>query len=276
MPIPRRWTDEQLREAVAASTSYKLVCRRLGLSGSGGNKYHVRARARELALDVSHFGARTIERCTDDEIRRAILASTSFVQVFAALGVKPGGTANGKLRARIRELGLETAHFRRAREQRRVGWTDDQLRAAVASSESYAQVIRKLGLVPAGGNYVQVQRRIRALALDTSHFTGMGGNVGLKLHPRPSAPLEEVLVEDRPTGSHKLKRRLFRAGLKRPACELCGWAERASDGRLPVELDHINGDNRDNRIENLRILCPNCHSLQPTHRGLNQKKRRPP
>ena len=153
-------------------------------------------------------------------------------------------------------------------------WTDDQLRAAVASSESYAQVIRRLGLVPAGGNYVQVQRWIRELALDTAHFTGSGWNVGLKFRPRPPAPLEDVLVAGRSTGSYKLKLRLFRGGLKRPACELCGWAVRASDGRVPVELDHINGDRTDNRIENLRILCPNCHSLQPTHRGLNKKSRR--
>ncbi len=272
MPIRRRWTDEQLREAVAASTSYKLVCRRLGLSETGGNKYHLRRRARELALDVSHFGAHTIERCTDDDIQRAVASSSSFVMVFDALGVKPGGTANAKLRARIRELGLETAHFRIEQGRRRVAWTDDQLRAAVASSESYSQAIRKLGLVPAGGNYVQVQRRIRELALDTSQFTGKGWNVGLTVRPNPPAPIGDVLVTGRPIGSHSLKLRLFREGLKRPVCELCGWAARAADGRIPVELDHANGDRNDNRLENLRILCPNCHSLQPTHRGLNRKR----
>lgn len=58
-----------------------------------------------------------------------------------------------------------------------------------------------------------------------------------------------------------------------PRCELCDWAEMAEDGRIPVELDHINGDRYDNRIKNLRILCPNCHSLQSTHRGKNQKRR---
>jgi hypothetical protein len=273
MPIQRRWTDDQLREAVAASTSYKLVCRRLGLSENGGNMYHLRARARELGLDVSHFGARTIDRCTDDDIRHAVASSTSFVGVFEVLGVRPGGTANVMLRVRIRDLGLETTHFRYASGRHRGAWTDDHLRAAVASSSTYAQVIRRLGLVPAGGNYVQVQRRIRQLALDTSHFTGSGWNIGLMLRPRPRAPLEEVLVENRLTGSHKLKQRLFRAGLKQPACELCGWAVRASDGRIPVELDHINGNKADNRLENLRVLCPNCHSLQPTHRGLNLKRR---
>ncbi len=92
--------------------------------------------------------------------------------------------------------------------------------------------------------------------------------------PRAIAPLEEVLVANRWTGSYALKKRLFKAGLKEPRCELCGWDERTAGGRIPVELDHINGDNRDNRLENLRILCPNCHSLQPTHRGLNQKRAR--
>lgn len=173
-------------------------------------------------------------------------------------------------------LSLSTQHFVRVRAayRRRPRWTDDQLREAVAAATSYAQAIRTLGLVPAGGNFVQVQRRIRELALDTSHFLGRGWNVGWKVDPRPRLPLAEVLVAGRWTTSHALKKRLFAAGLKQPRCELCGWAERAPDGRIPVELDHMNGDKLDNRFENLRILCPNCHALQPTHRGLNQRRRK--
>ena len=178
------------------------------------------------------------------------------------------------LRKRFARLGIDTSHFKRGRANRPVKWTDDELRAAVAANLSVAGVLRALGLVPAGGNYDQVQRRIRELCIDTSHFTGMGWNKGGRFVPTPALPLEQVLVADRWTGSHLLKKRLFREGLKKPQCELCGWCERAPDGRIPVELDHINGDRNDNRLENLRILCPNCHSLQPTHRGLNKQSRR--
>ncbi len=153
-------------------------------------------------------------------------------------------------------------------------WTDDDLRAAVASSRSLARAIRALGLVPAGGNFHHIKRRIAELGLDMSHMTGKGWNVGLAFRPRPAFPLSEILINGRWTPSHALKKRLCREGLKTARCELCGWAEQASDGRIPVELDHINGNRDDNRIENLRILCPNCHALQPTHRGLNQKRRK--
>lgn len=205
------------------------------------------------------------------QLREAVATSTSYWQVARKMRPQtPRGSYKAVQRA-VRVLGLDTSHFD-GKAPRTTRWTDDELRAAVATSRSVAQVISTLGLIPAGGNYEHIQRKIKKLALDSSHFTGMGWSRGSITGPR--APVTRILVEGRPTGSHHLKKRLFREGLKRPACELCGWAERASDGRIPVELDHINGDNDDNRLENLRILCPNCHSLQPTHRGLNRKSRR--
>lgn len=153
-------------------------------------------------------------------------------------------------------------------------WTDEQLIAATAQHYSVRGVIKALGLIPAGGNYQQVQQRIKELRLDTSHFMGKGWNVGLKFNPRkPPKPLVEILQRNVIVQSHQLKKRLFAAGLKIPRCESCGWDQRSLDGRIPVELDHINGIRTDNRLENLRILCPNCHSLQPTHRGRNKKVR---
>ncbi len=153
-------------------------------------------------------------------------------------------------------------------------WTDEELTLSVKKRKSYRAVLIDLKLIPAGGNYRQIMRRITELNLPTDHFTGKGWNRGWKFDPRiPAITLEKILVKDSHAQSYGVKRRLFKESLKQPMCELCGWAEKTIDGRIPVELGHINGDHRDNRLENLRILCPNCHSLQATHRGRNKKVR---
>jgi len=152
-------------------------------------------------------------------------------------------------------------------------WTDQQLITAVSESTSVRQILKKIGLVEAGGNYVQIQNRIKELKLKTEHLTGKGWNVGLKFKPFKEASLKSLLVKGSNYQSHKLKRRLFRDNIKKPKCELCGWNKESIDGRIPVELDHVNGDKNDNRLKNLRILCPNCHSLQLTHRGKNKNRK---
>lgn len=155
---------------------------------------------------------------------------------------------------------------------RQRSWTREQLRQAVKSSFSLRQVIAKLGLVEAGGNYRQIQKYINEYNLDASHFRGKGWSRGQTFGIRPLIPTRQILVMGSTFQSYKLKKRLFAEGLKLPQCEECGWKRRTVDGRLPLELDHINGNRMDNRLENLRILCPNCHSLQPTHRGRNIRK----
>lgn len=156
---------------------------------------------------------------------------------------------------------------------KRRSWTLEQLKAATQTSRSYRQVLQKLGLREAGGNYKQVQKYIKEAKLNTSHFTGRLWSKGQTGLHRKATPLEYILKRDSSFQSYKLKRRLFKEGLKQPVCELCQWAQKSVDGRIPLELDHINGDHTDNRLLNLRVLCPNCHSLQPTHRGLNRRKK---
>jgi hypothetical protein len=151
-------------------------------------------------------------------------------------------------------------------------WTDTQLTDAVKHARSYRQVLMRLGLVPAGGNFSQLKRYIEEYKLDISHFTHKGWSKGIQGRGGRKNPIENILVAESWYQSFKLKRRLFASGLKIPKCEMCGWAKQSVDGRIPLELDHINGDRRDNRLANLRVLCPNCHSLQPTHRGRNKNK----
>lgn len=157
---------------------------------------------------------------------------------------------------------------------KRRSWQIDDLHKAVKTSTSLRQVIAKLGLVPAGGNYEHVARILKENNIVSDHFTGKGWNKGLRIPRTPVYSLDQILTRNSHFSLHALKRRLFSADLKKSKCEECGWEKRSEDGRIPIELDHINGDRHDNRLENLRILCPNCHSLKPTHRGRNKKQRR--
>lgn len=144
--------------------------------------------------------------------------------------------------------------------------TDLQLIEAVQSSTSIRQVLEKLGLAEAGGNYSIVKRRIQGLGLSTAHFKGQGWKKGNASPLVPAKPISEILRKGTNVQSYKLKKRLFAEGLKEKMCESClltEWLGRS----IPLELDHINGDGTDNRIENLRILCPNCHALTETYRG---------
>lgn len=155
---------------------------------------------------------------------------------------------------------------------KRRSWTGVQLKEAVENSFSFRQVLARLGLREAGGNYAQVQKYIREYGFSITHFRGKVWNRGLRGFGKPQLLLEEILTKSSSFQSFKLKKRLFDAGLKPRHCEECGWSQHTEDGRLPLELDHINGERDDNRLENLRILCPNCHSLKPTHRGRNIKR----
>lgn len=152
-------------------------------------------------------------------------------------------------------------------------YTEGQFIDAVKSSYSIASVLRKIGVRPTGGNYDVAKRRIKSLKLDTSHFTGCGHLRGKTHGWAKKTPLCDILIKDFCGGvsSHKLKLRLIKDGLLQRKCHGCGISEWLGK-QLSLELEHKNGDRYDNRIENLDLLCPNCHSLTATYRGRGKRR----
>ena len=148
-------------------------------------------------------------------------------------------------------------------------YTIADLEAAVKQSKSIAGVLRYLGLRPIGGNYRTIHRLIEDNGMDTSHFTGQGWNVGLQFKPKKSIDDAEVFVID---SNYKCSWRLRERYKKLTGithCENCGL-EKWQGQVIPLEIHHINGNNTDNRKENLQLLCPNCHALTNNYRGRAQ------
>jgi len=131
------------------------------------------------------------------------------------------------------------------------------------------QVLQTLGVAAYGGNYDVLRRAIKYFGLNTSHFTGQAWNKGKTLPAR--IPTDQYLRNKLYIQSHKLRNRLLKEGYFEHICAECQntlWQNQP----IPLELDHINGDNKDNRLKNLRLLCPNCHALTPTFRSKNKAK----
>lgn len=147
-----------------------------------------------------------------------------------------------------------------------------QLEEIVKKCFSIAGVCRELGIRPIGGNYRTIKYYIKAYNIDIIHFTGQGWNVGEKYKKINKAiPLNEILVKDSTyTNINELKKKLVKEGYFEYKCDECGLTEWCNKP-ISLHLDHINGDNLDHRIKNLRLLCPNCHSQTETYCSKNKK-----
>lgn len=147
--------------------------------------------------------------------------------------------------------------------------TDIAFKTIVDQSFCYADICRNLNLRLQGSNYRTIKNRIKRQHLSVSHFNTSYTKAS-KLSN--TIPLSNILVENSNYGSNPLKKRLLKENILKNECLKCKLSDMWNGERIILQLDHINGNHRDNRLENLRILCPNCHSQTNTHSGKRHKK----
>ena len=156
--------------------------------------------------------------------------------------------------------------------KRKAKYTEQEFRDAVSQVYSIAKLLEKLGLCAEGGNYKIAKKNIEQWDVDISHFSGQAWRKGSDKPVDKAIPLQEILAGLHPHyQSHKLRLRLLKDGIFQHICSCCGnthW----NDDLIPLELDHIDGNNKNHKQENLRLLCPNCHSQTDNFRGKNKKK----
>lgn len=145
----------------------------------------------------------------------------------------------------------------------------EELQKIVLESKTYSELMKKLGYTEnRGTSYQNMKKYLIENNINFSHLSGY--EPGSKITKKYT--LEEILVKDTPyTNMSKLKDRVLKANLLEYKCSKCGNIGEWQGEPLVLQLDHINGDNRDNRIENLRLLCPNCHSQTETFCGKNKE-----
>lgn len=148
-------------------------------------------------------------------------------------------------------------------------YTEQQLRDAVANNSSYRKILQELNVAAYGGNYTVLKKAIEHFNIPYEHLLGQAWAKDQKFLPKKQ--VQDYLQQGLYVQSNRLKNLLLKENILNAHCSECEnhtWLGKP----IPLELDHINGDNKNNLLENLRLLCPNCHALTPTYRGKNKKK----
>lgn len=157
----------------------------------------------------------------------------------------------------------------------RTKYTKELLEPLVNESTHMSDLLRKLGLTTSGGNFNTIKDRLNMFNIDTGHFkrqtsSNKGKHISIISHTRESF-IKKYLIDKHPIASTKLKKFLIKFKLLSEECSECGLLPEWNGKKLVLQLDHIDGNRNNNYLDNLRILCPNCHTQTETFSGRNSR-----
>lgn len=156
-------------------------------------------------------------------------------------------------------------------------YSKENLEFVIKNNDNIKDCLIQLGRGTTGDNYNFLNRYIRKYNLDTSHFLSKRELQKRALKKRGGSfrneiPPEEIFIKSKVyRGGADLRKKILKYSLKEYKCVLCGQDENWVTGKITLILDHINGYNTDNRLSNLRFVCPNCDTTLPTYKGKNKK-----
>ncbi|MET9791632.1 HNH endonuclease [Streptomyces canus] len=212
---------------------------------------------------------------TRERLAEAAARCSDIEEVIAFFGTQPYTTLRRYLIRRFAHFGIDVSHFSPNGRQRRP--TPDDLRAAIARSKSIAEALRRLERPDNGRQRALLRQWVAEEGLTTAHFLGQAHQRG-KTRPDILKHPEEILVRHdgkRRTRTYLLRRALCEVGVPEE-CADCGVGPEWLGKPMTLEIDHVNGDWSDDRRENLRLLCPNCHAITSTWcRGGNRRRAAP-
>ncbi len=281
MSLVDKYSDEEFIKIVEDSDTYKKMCEKLGYNSSCDNNVKkIKNRINKLKLDTSKFKNTSptktiIYNIKDEDFIKIVEESETYTEIGLKLGYDKYDTKLGiKIKDKINKLNLS---LKQTNNNKSLidNFSDEEFIKIVKESDYLKDLALKIGykLSISGGvpqkPCKKIKKRIEDLQIDTSHF---------KYTERRE--LEFYLVENstysRKCGN-KLKKRLIEEGYMKDICDSCGieplWKYYGKEQKLVLQLEHINGNHIDNRIQNLIPLCPNCHSCTSTFGGRNRKKK---